>query len=99
MKKLGIFLVLAVSAFAFGGQKAPAKKETTPKKIHCAVMPTDELEVAAATKAKMYTDYKGRRYFFCCAGCPKTFAKNPEKFAKTAESLPIPAAPKKAKKK
>ena len=26
-------------------------------------------------------DYKGKSYFFCCAGCVGTFKKNPDKFA------------------
>ena len=27
-------------------------------------------------------DYKGKSYFFCCAGCIGDFEKDPEKFAK-----------------
>lgn len=26
--------------------------------------------------------YKGRAYYLCCAGCDKSFAKNPEKYLK-----------------
>ncbi len=26
-------------------------------------------------------DYKGKSYFFCCAGCVGTFKKNPDRFA------------------
>ncbi len=31
---------------------------------------------------KIYTDYKGRRVYFCCQGCVKAFKKNPEKYLK-----------------
>jgi YHS domain-containing protein len=60
-----------------------------PKKIKCAVMTGSEVDIAKATKAKMYADYKGRRYFFCCKGCPEAFKKNPAAFAKHA-SIPVP---------
>jgi hypothetical protein len=39
----------------------------------------------------MYADYKGKRYFFCCGGCPDAFKKNPASFAKAA-SIPTPKA-------
>lgn len=73
---------------------AQAKPAPAPKTIKCAVMPNDDVDVAKATKDKMYADYKGRRYFFCCAGCPDAFKKNPAKFAKNA-SLPTPKPAKK----
>jgi YHS domain-containing protein len=30
----------------------------------------------------IYTDYKGRRVYFCCPSCKETFAKDPEKYLK-----------------
>jgi YHS domain-containing protein len=57
-------------------------------------MPNDPVKVADATKNKMYQDYKGRRYYFCCAGCPEAFKKDPAKYAKNA-SLPTPKPAKK----
>ncbi|OGC04580.1 hypothetical protein A3H38_02805 [candidate division WOR-1 bacterium RIFCSPLOWO2_02_FULL_46_20] len=35
-----------------------------------------------AAKAYAKTVYKGKTYYFCCAGCPEEFKKNPEKYAK-----------------
>ncbi len=29
---------------------------------------------------KVYTDYKGRRVYFCCPACIEKFEKNPEKY-------------------
>jgi Cu+-exporting ATPase len=26
--------------------------------------------------------YKGKTYYFCCAGCPEEFKKNPKKYVK-----------------
>jgi YHS domain-containing protein len=31
---------------------------------------------------KEYVDYKGRRVYFCCAGCKEKFDKEPEKYLK-----------------
>lgn len=93
MKKLllsGAMLVLATAAFA-----GPGKGEKT--EVECAVMKGHKVNVKEATGKKMFSDYKGRRYFFCCAGCPDQFKKEPAKFAK-AESIPTPKA-KPAKKK
>lgn len=30
----------------------------------------------------VFVDYKGKRVYFCCAGCPETFKKDPEKYLK-----------------
>ena len=87
MKKVLITLAtaaLVVSAFA----------DKTPKEIKCAIMPQDTVNIEKATKNKMFSDYKGKRYFFCCAGCKPAFEKAPEKF-KDAPSIPTPKVKKK----
>lgn len=95
MNKLISLTVVAASiigvAAAQGTKKAPAK---APTSIACAVMTKNSVDIAKATKNKMYADYKGKRYFFCCAGCPEAFKANPAKFAK-APSIPTPKASKK----
>ena len=60
-----------------------------PKSLTCAVMTGNKVDVAAAIEKKAYADYEGRRYFFCCGGCPEAFKKDPAKFATNA-SLPSP---------
>lgn len=90
MKKSMLFsaaiLLLSVSAFA-GPPKKDAKK--SPDNIKCAVMASNTVSISKATKSKMYADYKGNRYFFCCGGCPEAFKKSPEKFAKSPH-IPTP---------
>lgn len=89
MKKIALVLALgALSVGAFAQTKAP-------KELPCPVMPTHKVKIAEATKTKMYSDYKGRRYFFCCAGCPGAFKATPAKYAKKEWSIPTPKAPKK----
>jgi len=87
MKK--VILTLATAAImvsAFAGDK-------TPKEIACAVMKDHKVNIKTATKAKMFADHEGKRYFFCCAGCPDAFKKDPAKF-KDAPSIPTPKAKK-----
>lgn len=88
MKKIALTLVvgvLAVGAFA-QGKPAPA----APKELPCAVMPSHKVKIADATKSNMFADYKGRRYFFCCGGCPAAFKASPAKYAKKEFSIPTP---------
>jgi YHS domain-containing protein len=33
----------------------------------------------------VYTDYQGKRIYFCCSGCPADFKKDPEKYMKKLE--------------
>ena len=82
MKKLLVIaLASSVAVIASAGP--------TPKTITCAVMPSNKVDVAKATATHMYADYKGKRYFFCCGGCPSAFKKDPAKYAKSA-SIPTP---------
>ena len=80
---LAAVCALAVPAFA---QKAPA----TPTKVKCPVMKEMMVVVKDAQKAKLYVDYKKKRYFVCCAGCVPAFKADPAKYAKGATGLPIP---------
>lgn len=80
-------LILVVGALSVG---AFAQGKSAPKELACAVMPSHKVKIADATKTKMFADYKGRRYFFCCGGCPGAFKANPAKYAKKEYSIPTP---------
>ena len=86
--------VLSIAGSAFAGAQKPVKAPKTPTTIACAVMSTNEVNIAKATAKKAYADYKGRRYFFCCGDCPGAFKADPAKFAKSA-SIPTPKPAKK----
>ena len=47
---------------------------------YCHVMgdPVDLAE--ASVNSKMYSDFEGKRYLFCCKGCKKKFENNPVKW-------------------
>jgi YHS domain-containing protein len=48
--------------------KAVVAEQTT-----CPVM-------GGAINKKIFVEYKGKKVYFCCAGCPETFQANPEKY-------------------
>ena len=85
------YLLLAGSAMLLASAVAAEKdeKKAAPKELPCAVMKSHKVNLKDATAKKTFTDYKGNRYFFCCAGCAPEFKKNPEKYAKNP-SVPTP---------
>jgi len=59
-------------AGASEASQAAAQAEPIMQKT-CPVM-------GGAINKDIYTDYKGRRVYFCCSGCVDEFKKNPEKY-------------------
>lgn len=90
MKKLALLSVVSLALAAGACAQTKAKPAAKPaKKISCAVMKGDMVEIAKSTKDGKFSDYKGRRYFFCCPHCVDQFKKDPAKYAK-APSIPTP---------
>ncbi|MBA3052410.1 cupredoxin domain-containing protein [bacterium] len=54
------------------------------KPVVCPVMGT-KFKVKAKTQV---ADYKGKSYYFCCAGCPGPFKSDPEKYINKPASMP-----------
>ena len=75
--------LLSVAAVACVASVAVAGVDDK-KTIKCAVMTGNNVDIKSATEKKMYADYKGNRYYFCCGGCPGQFKADPAKFAKNA---------------
>lgn len=63
----------------------PMKYASLPEKeaLYC---PVSKEAVESYAKASGYDDYKGVRYYFCCAGCDEPFAKNPVKYSPAAKA-------------
>lgn len=92
-----VALVVSVAAFAAPPKgKTKTTKAAVPATIKCAVMTGRTVNVKDATAHKMYADYKGNRYFFCCGSCPSMFKADPAKYAKAAAHIAVPKAAKKA---
>lgn len=97
MKKTMILVALVATVGGAYAQKTPTKPtpkkapaKTAPAKTNCAVMPQDVIEIARSERDGLFSDYKGKRYYFCCPGCKPAFDKDPAKYAKTAKGHPIP---------
>jgi len=70
---LAAALVLALALVS--GTAAYAEE---PNQIKCPVL-------GSPANKKVYTDYQGKRIYFCCPPCIPQFKKNPEKYMKQLE--------------
>lgn len=69
------------AAPATGGMENASVVDFTNDKgeVVCPVMNT---VIPDKSKAVGHQDVDGKRYYFCCGGCPDEFAADPTKFAK-----------------
>jgi xanthine dehydrogenase accessory factor len=75
-------LVQLRAAGAFADQPAPGKKDArTELKFAEAVDPVCGMTVTADASARPLT-HDGVTYYFCCAGCRRTFEENPDAYIK-----------------
>lgn len=76
--------------------KEPKKLALTPEKdvLFC---PVSNETVDSYAEASDYSDVKGTRYYFCCAGCKPKFDQNPDKYLEGLDAR-IKAAKKKSDK-
>jgi YHS domain-containing protein len=72
-----IVLMAALSLTAVGWSQT--KSDTGKPQTTCPVL-------GGMINKSIYTDYQGKRIYFCCAGCVGEFKKNPEKYMKKMES-------------
>jgi len=53
--------------------KAAAMVEQSAEQTNCPIM-------GLAVDKSVYTEYKGKKVYFCCAGCIDKFRENPERY-------------------
>jgi Cu(I)/Ag(I) efflux system membrane fusion protein len=73
----GNFLLDSEEQLPFPSEEAPP---FLIDQAHCPVM-------GGAIDRNVFTDYKGMRVFFCCAGCEEKFLAEPEKYLKALEAM------------
>ncbi len=73
--KLSVCVAIIVGLLSVGW--AGVAKAGPQTKCPILNSPTDE---------KVYTDYKGKRIYFCCSACIDDFKKDPEKYTKKMEA-------------
>ena len=74
-------VLLSFSVYA-EGTKAPAQTAPQAKAKVATTCPVMGGEI----NKEIFTDYKGKRIYFCCKGCPSEFNKDPEKYVKKMEA-------------
>ena len=65
-------------------QKMVEKTVTADKATNMVICPVTKAKISP-DKAYDKTTYKGKTYYFCCAGCRPLFEKNPEKYLKSTK--------------
>jgi len=70
---------------------APAKHTAKTAPAVKLVCPVTGETIASKKLAAGHSDYKGKTYYFCCAGCKPAFDKDPAKFTKAASAKVSPS--------
>lgn len=81
---IGLWLALS-PALVGASPQTPAQEQAAPaagEKPICPVM-LEEVEDPASAP---YSDYRGKRYYFCCPACKPKFDKNPRKYVRALEA-------------
>jgi len=86
IKKFKTMLLLAgfllVGLIVLGGCKKsepaapPESEEVASAEIEQTICPV----MKGAINKNLFTEYKGKKVYFCCAGCKGKFEKEPEKY-------------------
>jgi YHS domain-containing protein len=77
-------LALPKAVFAAIPQtESPPPAATAPSgKPICPVMLNEVEDSSSAT----YSDYRGKRYYFCCPACKPKFDRSPRRYVRTLEA-------------
>ena len=58
----------------------PVAPAETGKAVSAAIQQTTCPIMGGAINKDIFTEYKGKKVYFCCAGCKEKFEKEPEKY-------------------
>lgn len=97
MKRIAFAIALsALAGAAFAADPTPKASPAAKADLVC---PVTKEKIASVKEAAGSSVYKGKTYYFCCAGCKPMFDKNPAKYVQTASvktKAPAKGAPKPA---
>ena len=88
-RKTQLEIALALTIFILAGVflLTGCKKESEPaapaetKQVVSEVIEQKTCPVmAGAINKELYTEYKGKKVYFCCSGCKEMFEKEPDKY-------------------
>ena len=84
MNRLAACLI-ALAALALVGAGCTSDQPTVPANANTAVAAKAQTNcpvMGGAIDKKIFTDYEGKRVYFCCPACIDTFKKEPAKYLK-----------------
>jgi hypothetical protein len=58
----------------------PAPPPETEEEVSAEIQQTACPVMAGAINKDIFTEYKGKKVYFCCTGCKEKFEKEPEKY-------------------
>jgi YHS domain-containing protein len=73
MHRIKLVILTLVLALFLAGPVLAAAAPQPQSQATCPVL-------GGKINKEIYTDYKGQRIYFCCAGCIADFKKNPDKY-------------------
>ena len=78
---LAILLLIGLVALTGCKNKSePVAPAETEKAVSVTIQQTTCPIMGSPINKDMFTEYKGKKVYFCCAGCKEKFEKEPEKY-------------------
>jgi len=78
---LAILLLIGLVALTGCKKKSgPVAPAETERAVSAAIQQTTCPIMGGAINKDIFTEYKGKKVYFCCAGCKEKFEKEPEKY-------------------
>ena len=76
---ISFLFITAITSFAYAADQhnhnaIADTQQTQTTNTYCPVMPDMQ------TNPEIFTDYKGKKVYFCCNNCKAAFAREPEKY-------------------
>lgn len=68
-----LFIFAVLTLIIASSSLVAAMDDEKPNQTKCPVM-------GSKINKEVYTDYNGKRVYFCCAGCDKKFLEEPDKY-------------------
>ena len=82
-----LFAAAALLTLAASASAAPVPIKARPAAVKAAALicPVTKEKISSVKDAAGSSTYKGKTYYFCCAGCKPMFDKDPAKYATPAK--------------
>ena len=77
---ISIFMLTILSLTGCKKKSEPAAPAETKQVVSEAIEQKTCPVMGGAINKELYTEYKGKKVYFCCPGCKEKFEKEPEKY-------------------